>query len=129
MSAQENLAIRFVPLVMKNIVMKHIYVQADRGVTTTLSNLGRIILPSEMEDFIQDIRVMIPITPHQPIRCGVCSFKNQFVISFTSSLEETDIQRHFFRFLREHGLEITISCNEEKNNERIRNNNNRHKNH
>lgn len=116
-SAQENLAIRFVPLVMKNIVMKHIYVQADRGVTTTLSNLGRIILPSEMEDFIQDIRVMIPITPHQPIRCGVCSFKDQFVISFTSSLEETDIQRHFFRFLREHGVEITISCNEEKNNE------------
>lgn len=116
-SAQENLAIRFVPLVIKNIVMRQIYAQADQGVTTTMSNLGRIVLPAEMDAFIEQFRVMIPVTPHQPVRCSVCSFKGQLVISFTSSLEETDIQRFFLRFLRERDVEITISCNEEKNNE------------
>lgn len=116
-SAQQNLAIRFVPLSIKNIVMRQIYGKADQGVTTTLSNLGRIVLPAELENFVEEFRVMIPVTPHQPVRCSVCSFKNKLVISFTSSLEETDIQRFFLRFLREKGIEITISCNEEKNNE------------
>ncbi len=33
------------------------------------------------------------------------------------SLEETDIQRYFFRFLKKYGIDITISCNEEFNHE------------
>lgn len=116
-TAQQNLAIRFVPLFLKNMVMKQIYLQSDQGVTTTLSNLGRIVLPDDISQFVEQVRVMIPVTPHQRIRCGVCSFKDTMAISFTSSIEETDIQRFFFRFLREQEIEITISCNEELKNE------------
>lgn len=116
-SAQQNMFIRFVPLAIKNKVMRHIYHEADKGVTTTLSNLGRIVLPESMSLYVKDMRVMIPVTPHQPIRCGVISCNDQFVLTFTSSLEETDIQRYFFRFLKKYGIDITISCNEEFNHE------------
>ena len=70
-SAQQNMFIRFVPLAIKNKVMRHIYHEADKGVTTTLSNLGRIVLPESMSLYVKDMRVMIPVTPHQPIRCGL----------------------------------------------------------
>ncbi|MBQ4163454.1 MAG: hypothetical protein IJD87_00065, partial [Turicibacter sp.] len=83
----------------------------------TVSNLGRLTLPKDVAPHIQDVRVMIPVTPHQPIRCGVISCHDQLVLTFTSSLEETDIQRYFFRFLKKYGIEITISCNEEFNHE------------
>ena len=116
-SAQQNMFIRFVPLAIKNKVMRHIYHEADKGVTTTLSNFGRIVLPELMSLYVKDMRVMIPVTPHQPIRCGVISCNDQFVLTFTSSLEETDIQRYFFRFLKKYGIDITISCNEEFNHE------------
>ena len=116
-SAQQNMFIRFVPLAIKNKVMRHIYHEADKGVTTTLSNFGRIVLPELMSLYVKDMRVMIPVTPHQPIRCGVISCNDQFVLTFTSSLEETDIQRYFFRFLKKYGIDITISCNEESNHE------------
>ena len=116
-SAQQNMFIRFVPLAIKNKVMRHIYHEADKGVTTTLSNFGRIVLPELMSLYVEDMRVMIPVTPHQPIRCGVISCNDQFVLTFTSSLEETDIQRYFFRFLKKYGIDITISCNEEFNHE------------
>ena len=116
-SAQENLAIRFAPLFIKNTVMRQIYLKADQGVTTTLSNLGRIVFLDEISQYVDQVRVMLPVTPHQRIRCGVCSFKETLVVSFTSSLEETDIQRFFFRFLKDQKVEITISCNEEINNE------------
>ena len=116
-SAQQNMFIRFVPLAIKNKVMRHIYHEADKGVTTTLSNFGRIVLPELMSLYVKDMRVMIPVTPHQPIRCGVISCNDQFVLTFTSSLKETDIQRYFFRFLKKYGIDITISCNEEFNHE------------
>ena len=116
-SAQENLAIRFAPLFIKNTVMRQIYLKADQGVTTTLSNLGRIVFLDEISQYVDQVRVMLPVTPHQRIRCGVCSFKETLVVSFTSSLEETDIQRFFFRFLKDQKVGITISCNEEINNE------------
>ena len=87
-SAQQNMFIRFVPLAIKNKVMRHIYHEADKGVTTTLSNFGRIVLPELMSLYVKDMRVMIPVTPHQPIRCGVISCNDQFVLTFTSSLEE-----------------------------------------
>ena len=116
-SAQKNMMIRFVPLTIKNMVMRHIYHEADKGVTTTVSNLGRLTFPKSVDPYIEEVRVMIPVTPHQPIRCGVISCHDQFVLTFTSSLEETDIQRYFFRFLKKYGIEITISCNEEFNHE------------
>ena len=109
--------IRFVPLGIKNMVMRHIYHEADKGVTTTLSNLGRVVLPESLAPYVEEMRMMIPVTPHQPIRCGVISCNDQFVLTFTSSLEETDIQRYFFRFLKKYGIDITISCNEEFNHE------------
>lgn len=116
-SAQKNMMIRFVPLMIKNMVMRHIYHQADKGVTTTVSNLGRVKFPKALESYIEEVRVMLPVTPHQPIRCGVVSCQDRFVITFTSSLEETDIQRYFLRFMKKYGIEITISCNEEFNHE------------
>ena len=116
-SAQKNMMIRFVPLGIKNMVMRHIYHEADKGVTTTLSNLGRVVLPESLAPYVEEMRMMIPVTPHQPIRCGVISCNDQFVLTFTSSLEETDIQRYFFRFLKKYGIDITISCNEEFNHE------------
>lgn len=116
-SAQKNMMIRFVPLAIKNTVMRHIYHEADKGVTTTLSNLGRVVLPEPMSSYVEEMRVMIPVTPHQPIRCGVVSYQDRFVLTFTSSLEETDIQRYFFRFFKKYEIDITISCNEEFNHE------------
>ena len=116
-SAQKNMMIRFIPLAIKNTVMRHIYHEADKGVTTTLSNLGRIVLPESMSSYVEEMRIMIPVTPHQPIRCGVISYQDRFVLTFTSSLEETDIQRYFFRFLKKYEIDMTISCNEEFNHE------------
>ncbi|HAX73131.1 MAG TPA: hypothetical protein DCY20_06370 [Firmicutes bacterium] len=114
-SAQKNMFIRPVPLVIKNMVLRLIYRRADKGFTTTLSNLGRITMPEELLPFIEDFRVMISVTPHQPIRCAVSSLQDNFVFSFTSVMEDTDIQKFFFRYLQRQGVNVTISSNEEIN--------------
>ena len=116
-SAQKNMMIHFVPLLIKNMVMRHIYREADKGVTTTVSNLGRIEFADEVQPYVEQVRVLIPLTPHQPIRCGVISYQDQLTVTFTSALEEVDVQRFFFRFLKKYGMEPTISCNEEFNHE------------
>ena len=85
--------------------------------TTTVSNLGRIEFADEVQPYVEQVRVLIPLTPHQPIRCGVISYQDQLTVTFTSALEEVDVQRFFFRFLKKYGMEPTISCNEEFNHE------------
>ncbi|MFF2854795.1 hypothetical protein [Peribacillus sp. NPDC058002] len=116
-SIQKRLAVRFVPLVIKNLVMRSIYFQADKGVTITISNLGRIDFSQEVNQYVEEASFLLPVTTHQPIRCGIISQEDRFVISFTSALEETNIQKFFFQCLKKYGLDVTIYGNEEINHE------------
>ena len=115
--AEQNIFLRFVPLFIKNPVLKYMFRRNEKGQTGTVSNMGRIDLPEEMRPFFKRFEVVLSATPAQPIKLGLVSYGDTLACSFSSRIEENDVQRFFLRFLRDQGVEITIGCNEVTENE------------
>ncbi len=110
--AEQHLLLRAVPLVLKNPVLRYMFRRNEKGQTCTVSNLGRVELPEQMKPFVRRVEVVLSATPSQPVKLGLVSYGDLLACSFSSRIEETDIQRFFFRFLREQGANITVGCNE-----------------
>jgi len=111
-TAERNPAMRAVPLFLKNPVLNYMFLRNEKGQTCTVSNMGRIVLPQDLAPFVQRMEVIIPATYNQNVKLGLVSCGDVLACSFSSRIEEKDIQRFFFRFLREQGLELSLGCNE-----------------
>ncbi len=109
---EQSMLIRIIPLFLKRMVLGLMYRKNDKLHTSSLSNLGRIVLPEEFAPYVLRFEAHLPVSPRQPVKLGVCSYGDNMAFTFSCALEETDIPQFFFRFLQQQGLEITIGCNE-----------------
>jgi NRPS condensation-like uncharacterized protein len=107
----KKLYIRFIPLLIKNIFMKITYKRSAKSNTITLSNIGRFKVPDRYMDYITGIDLLMGATDSEPLKCSVCSFDQTMTITFTSRLENTYLQRAFFRKLVKDGIDTTIETN------------------
>ncbi len=110
-SNEKRMLIRLMPLAIKYIAMQLIYKKSSKSSTLTLSNLGSISVLPEFEDDIEKFCLVIGVSKKQKMKCGVCSFKDKLVVSFSSVLSDTYLQRAFFRALTKEGIEVTVESN------------------
>ncbi|WP_312640805.1 hypothetical protein [Hydrogenoanaerobacterium sp.] len=110
-NAERNLAIRFIPLFLKNILLRAIYSRGEKGYTSTISNLGQIKLPQEQLPFVERFESLNNLTKHQCFKVCLCSLRDYMTVSFVSGMEDKDVERYFFRFLAEKGLDVQIAGN------------------
>ncbi len=108
MSIEKNPFARPIPLPIKNIALKIADKLNDRKITSSISNVGRVSIPSEFKKYIKQVSVCV--SARRPL-ITFCSYEDTIVISFTSPFTETDIQRRFFKSLSDQGMEIEILSN------------------
>jgi len=108
LSFERNYLVRLVPLAFKNLYMNIAYSRAAREVTAAVSNVGRIIMPSEAKPYI---RLFSVFNSTEKLQICICSYEDHMNISFSSSFASTDIQRDFFRELAQMGIEVAITSN------------------
>jgi hypothetical protein len=103
---------RLTPLVMKNIALRTAYNRyGERLVTSTLSNLGVVTLPESMGAYVSRFDFILGPPVKNMLCCAVCTFGGRAVISFSSVMEEADIERFYFRHLAREGLDVVIETN------------------
>ncbi|MGI5891897.1 MAG: alcohol acetyltransferase [Bacillota bacterium] len=111
----ENMLVsRFIPLFIKDIFIgfgaKNF---GEKFKTTTISNLGNIKIPSDMAPHIDWMEMILYPTTIAPINCGVCSVNDRLTISFSRTIIETKIIRHFFNYLATTvGIDVEIYSND-----------------
>lgn len=110
-SNQMNFIARAVPLFLKNLAIRYVYNTAALANTTTVTNLGKISVSEKYVPYVQQFRVLLPMSKGQNIKGSVCSYGNTLCYTFTSVLKDTTVQRSFFRKLAEEGIEISIESN------------------
>lgn len=108
MSLEKNPLARMIPLPVKDLALKIANRIKDRQITSSISNVGRIIMPKEFEPFIHKFSVFVSARRPQIV---LCSYMDQLVVSFISPYHDTDLQRTYFQFLTDKGIEIGISSN------------------
>lgn len=107
-SIEKNPLARIVPLPIKDLILKFANNLADRKITSSFSNVGKIELPPEFEPYVNQFSICVSARRPQIV---MCSYKDKLTICFTSPFKETDIQRNFFTFLTNNGIEVEIISN------------------
>ncbi|MGJ0845519.1 hypothetical protein SAMN02745784_00624 [Tissierella praeacuta DSM 18095] len=108
MSLEKNPFTRIIPLPLKDLFLRIANRLNDKKVTSSISNVGKIIMPKEFDSYIRQFSICV--SARRPL-VTLCTYGDRMVISFTSPFEETDIQKTFFQFLSEREIEIEITSN------------------
>ena len=106
-----NLFIKMIPLFLKLVIVKLSYIEIRKYTTTTFSNVGRIGIIGEYQKYIDKFMMLIAPETVEKIKCSACSFDNNLVFTFTSTLENTDVEKKFCKTLSKLGIKICIEGN------------------
>ena len=90
---EHNAFMRVIPLVLKDYILRFANYLGDKGVTATLSNVGKITIAKELAPYIH-LFDCFPSVRRQQI--AMCSFDDQLVVSFCISLCWDEIFRRTF---------------------------------
>lgn len=104
--------VRLLPLPIKNLVMPFIYVWfGERVYTTSVSNLGLVRLPSEIDPYVQAIEFFPAPSESNIIKMCINAYKDHLYINFGRTTDNTEIEKYFFRRLVKMGIPVKIETN------------------
>ena len=55
--------------------------------------------------------MLIAPDPVEKIKCSSCTFENKIVFTFTSILNDNKIEKAFYEFLKNRGIDVRIESN------------------
>lgn len=111
-SSEQIMAVKVMPLFIKNIVMKAIFNSVgERKSCLSLSNLGQVQLPEVMLPYVERMDFILGVQATAPYNCGVLSFKDTLNINFIRNIKEPLLERHFHRALQDLGLTAQVQSN------------------
>ncbi|MBE6942031.1 MAG: hypothetical protein E7455_07115 [Ruminococcaceae bacterium] len=110
---EQNLAVRLIPLPLKNMVMKAIFDTVGESQSClSMSNLGAIRLPEVMKPYIRRMDFVLGVQAAAPYNCGILSYGDTLYINFIRNTRVAELERHFFEVLRDLGIPVTVESNQ-----------------
>lgn len=110
---ERNPLVRLIPLPLKNVVMKAIFDSVgEKKSCLTLSNIGQVKVPEEMEKYIKRFDFVLGIQAAAPYNCGMLSYRDTIYINFIRNIQDAELERHFFAVLRDLGLSAMVESNQ-----------------
>lgn len=106
-----NPFIKAVPLFLKKWLVRLSYIEIRKYTSITFSNIGRVGIIGKYQDYINYFLMLIAPEPVEKIKCSSCTFENKMVFTFTSILDDNKIQKRFYEFLIEKGINVEIESN------------------
>ncbi len=109
---EENLAVRLIPLPIKNLVMRAVFdTVGERAACLSMSNLGAVRLPEVMKPYVRRMDFVLGVQAAAPYNCGVLSYGDTLYINFIRNIRQPELERHFHAVLRDFGLPVTVESN------------------
>lgn len=110
-SNQKLFVARLAPLAIKNIAMRTVYKQTALANTTTITNIGNIVVEDEYKPYIDMFYAFLAMSKGQHIKGTICSYGSTLAFSFSYDLVDVSIQKCFFRKLASDGLDVEVESN------------------
>lgn len=104
--------LRFVPLAIKNSMIKIGFsFGAEYSTSVLISNFGAVKLPDDMSKHVERFFFFTGPGLVNSARCGVISFNDNLVYTFSNCCEEDDIEEEFMKRLADMGISLTVETN------------------
>ena len=112
--SERNPLIRALPLFLKRLFAPIIYrTMGENLYSGSLSNLGVITMPEELSKRVERFEFIPGPGPINKTRATAVSFGGDLYLTFGRLVDETVVERHFFRKLRAEGVSIHLESNVE----------------
>lgn len=95
--------LQYVPLPVKNVILKWCTKQGSKNVTAIFSNMGSIKMPELCKPYIRGFGALCSTSR---IQMCACSYEDCFSISITSKYIDESIQNNFLTYLKKEGIEL-----------------------
>lgn len=102
---EKNKILKWAPLELKNRGIRIGTKLRERETTAVLSNMSAVKMPAAYASYIERFGVY---TSTPKLELCVCSFGDTLSFGFTSQYDSTNIQRNFYRILKELGVAAEI---------------------
>ena len=110
--SEQILAVRLMPLFLKNIVMKAVYFAVgERKSSLSLSNLGQVRLPDVMVPYVERLDFILGVQATAPYNCGVVSFGDTINVNFIRNIRQSLLESRFYQILRDMGIPVLAESN------------------
>ena len=103
---EKHKILKWAPLELKNRCIRAGAKMAEQEVTAVLSNMSVVKMP---EDYAQYIEKFGAYTSTNRTELCICSFQDTLSLGFTSRYDSTNIQRNFYRILKELGASVKVA--------------------
>jgi NRPS condensation-like uncharacterized protein len=108
-SSEKNFLVRILPLKLKTIILSLIYTfKGENQYSGSLSNLGVIKLPAEMQNCVKDFVCYLAPNSINATNCGAICYGDNINITFIRTVKESFIEREFFRFFIKNKIKVKI---------------------
>ena len=103
---EKHKILKWAPLELKNRCIRAGAKMAEQEVTAVLSNMSVVKMP---EDYAQYIEKFGVYTSTNRTELCIWSFQDTLSLGFTSRYDSTNIQRNFYRILKELGASVKVA--------------------
>lgn len=112
-ASYQKKAYKIIPMIIKKpFVILGNYVAAEKKSTCTLSNLGNVVLPPNMSEYVSKIHAVAGRNFGRVTSCMSVSYQGMMFVTFTRKIKEAEIERLFYTKLVEMGIPVEIESNQ-----------------
>ena len=110
--SERLLAVKLMPLFIKNAVMKAVFLATgEKKTCLDMSNLGNVELPEAMQPYVERIDFILGPQSTAPYNCAVISYGGQMNINFIRDIKEPVLEGQFAKVLLDMGIPVTVQSN------------------
>lgn len=110
--SEKNWALKLAPLFIKDVAMQIAYaLVGDNLHTTSFSNLGIVKLPESVSKHVENIDFALGTSYSAKYTLAAISYNDYLTITFSREFVETYLEKDFFNFLTQNGVDVTLSSN------------------
>ena len=103
---EHNAAVKIVPLTLKDLGIRGISSLIQRGVTSTVSNVGKVDMSESMIPYIEKFSSFMATNS---VQMCISSFQDTLTFGVTSAFTDNTMIMHFFRRLVDLGIPVEIA--------------------
>ncbi len=110
---EESIALKLTPLFLKNLVMKAVFLLVgEKKSTLSLSNLGVVKLPYEMQNYINCFDFQLSVQSTAPYNASLITYGDSARLHFTRNILEPRFEMSVYQVLRGLGIHVKAEANE-----------------
>ena len=103
---EHNRAVKLVPLVLKDLGIRGISTLMQKGVTSTVSNVGKVEMPEQLVPFIEKFSSYMSTNR---VQMCISSFQDKLTFGVTSAYTDHTMIMHFFRRMVDLGIPVELA--------------------